>query len=101
VSFPSKIYPFLGFHNTFTNISSHSTTTSCKNAHDRPACVWQSRVESFFMKLMNAIQLPGSTKNFIPTSMWACFTATVVSRKCGAPRDVSGTSVVARLLLSP
>jgi elongation factor 2 len=58
VSFPFKMYPLCDYHNTFANISSYSTTTSCKNAHDRPACVWQSRVESFFMKLMNAIQLP-------------------------------------------
>jgi hypothetical protein len=58
VSFPFNVHPCWGFHNTFANISSHSTTTSCKNAHDRPVFVWQSRVESFFMKLMNAIQLP-------------------------------------------
>jgi hypothetical protein len=62
VSFHRHPSPFI--LTTSANFFLYSTTTSCKNAHDRPACVWQSRVESFFMKLMNAIQLPRFKQKF-------------------------------------
>ena len=49
---------------TIANLSfNYSTTTSCKNGHRQPDCASAShRVESLFMKLMNAIQFPSSNK---------------------------------------
>lgn len=55
--------PPRGFHLHPANFGS-STTTSCKNAHGCPESrCCQSYVESFFMRLMNAIQLSRSTQN--------------------------------------